>query len=321
LGPKIAEGGQAEIFEVEVCSRRLGLADVRGHVVKVFKKGYSLQDLKFLWPDDLLFGGQFLALFQGSLVLEDDRFALLLSRSDMDLRKLIDVTLDEYSPLFDHKGSLRLEELRAYINRNVRALNALHHSSVRSVRAERIMCRIAMEMRYLHSVDILHRDLNASNILCSTRARGRIGICVADYESSIGVVGTAFWRAPEILKQLKERKPEIHFTGEADVYGFAITCYEIWTGHIPFEEYKSNDYDHVLNGARPALPAHVPSWVKDLIQRCWHQNPSERPSFSAIIEELESRPMDEELQLVGSGLHSFVPLLRSVVVLERASEV
>jgi len=291
LGQKIAEGGQAEIFEVEYRSNYP--RSLSGYVLKVFKEGYSLRDLKVQWPEGLLFEGHFSILFWGGMVLEDDRFALLLFKFDIDLRKLIDVTQDENAPLFDHIGRPRLKELRTYEPQCTRSECSAPVFSNQC--ALNIMHRIACEMKYLHSVGVLHRDLKASNILCSSSTSisnnmvHGIIIKVADFESSIGVVGTGFWRAPEILKQLKERKRPIHFTREADVYSYAMTCYEIWTGHIPFEGYNTNDFEHVLNGVRPALPDFVAAWVKDLIQRCWHQNPTERPSFSVIVSEMESR--------------------------------
>jgi serine/threonine protein kinase len=83
-----------------------------------------------------------------------------------------------------------------------------------------------------HGKDVLHRDLKASNnILCDDHNLDRhtgekqeaifhhsIFMHIADYESSVGVVGTPFWRAPEILQQLKEKKPRVEFPREADVY-------------------------------------------------------------------------------------------------------
>lgn len=181
------------------------------------------------------------------------------------------------------------------------------------------MCHIAWQMNLLHDINVLHRDLKASNILCSDDKstphrpeasseeheasvnqesvpkfgeglieRRRIFLKLADFESSIGVVGTAFWRAPEILQQLKERKARVHFTSEADVYSYGMTFYEVLTGRIPFKEYKSSDFDHVLRGVRPTLPDHVPPWVRDLIHRCWHQDPSKGPTFNAIWQEIQS---------------------------------
>lgn len=166
------------------------------------------------------------------------------------------------------------------------------------------MNHIAWGMLCLHNNDVLHRDLKASNILCTydnsnphsrttlsgenqrreDRGGGRcIIVDVADFESSLGTVGTAFWRAPEILQQLREAKGRnLQFTPAADVYSYAMTCYEIWTGHVPFEGYKNSDYDPVLRGVRPTLSDYVPTWVRNLLAKCWHQDPLERTSFSAI---------------------------------------
>lgn len=65
-------------------------------------------------------------------------------------------------------------------------------------------------------------------------------------------------------------------------------CYEILTGLIPFEGYKTGNYNDILSGVRPVLPNHVATWIRDLIHRCWHQNPLERPTFEDIWQEFQS---------------------------------
>lgn len=70
---------------------------------------------------------------------------------------------------------------------------------------------------------------------------GKFECLLSDYECSSEILGTRFSRAPEILLVLKQQRNDhvnakLAFTQEADVYSFAMTCYEILTGCIPFEE-------------------------------------------------------------------------------------
>ena len=79
-------------------------------------------------------------------------------------------------------------------------------------------------------------------------------------------------------------KPEL-FT---DVYAFGMTCYEVLTGCIPFEELSLEElgercYDIVIKGRRPLLPENIDQRWKELLNRCWHENPLDRPSFMEII--------------------------------------
>jgi len=54
-------------------------------------------------------------------------------------------------------------------------------------------------MDQLHNHSIVHRDIKASNVL----VRGHLVCFIADFECSLGVVGTGFWRAPKILEACK----------------------------------------------------------------------------------------------------------------------
>lgn len=107
-------------------------------------------------------------------------------------------------------------------------------------------------------------------------------------------VGTRFCRAPEILRALKDihNNPDLFckralkdiynpdlFSERADVYSYAMTCYEVLTGRIPFEDVGSTDYEPVCSGkVKLKCPLAIDPQVKALL---------ERPTFSAISETLK----------------------------------
>jgi serine/threonine protein kinase len=169
----------------------------------------------------------------------------------------------------------------------------------------RIMEQIALGMENLRVIGIIHRSLKASDIFVvpgEYEKDGRVRyhnsrkvelkedlaydwffVCVGDYEGSNGVVGTGFWRPPEVLKAVKEDiRPT--YTTAVDVYGFGMVCYELLTGHIPFqcEGVRRSDYDAVLSGRRPQLPDYLSPGMTQLLLKCWHHDPCQRPRWDEI---------------------------------------
>lgn len=43
-----------------------------------------------------------------------------------------------------------------------------------------------------------------------------------------------------------------------------------------------------MQGERERIPARVPAQLRALITACWDQDPSKRPSFGAIVRELQA---------------------------------
>lgn len=162
----------------------------------------------------------------------------------------------------------------------------------------------ARGMEYLHSKRIVHFDLKSANLLVGFRDKTPIckvadfGLSKQRYQTYVTGVnsmrGTLPWTAPEIIKT-----PSC-VTEKVDVYSFGVVLWELWTGHEPFEgvNYHALMQQMTTNSNfRPAMPgspdwdgpvplAPCDGWV-ELMQRCWAELPSERPSFTDVVAELE----------------------------------
>ncbi len=90
------------------------------------------------------------------------------------------------------------------------------------------------------------------------------------------------------LQKKEEDRNEDIWTEKVDVYSFGMTCYEILTGQIPFDGYTKSKWNDVIKGERPLLPDYVFPKLRELVEACWHAQPSQRPSFEVLIRGLES---------------------------------
>lgn len=99
-------------------------------------------------------------------------------------------------------------------------------------------------------------------------------------QSSAGFKGTVLYVAPETFL-------DGQYLHAGDVYAFSIITYEIYTNERPF---NNCDYRklliNLLKGNRPQFKAPIPECIKKLIEKCWADNPNDRPTFDEIVEEL-----------------------------------
>jgi len=121
------------------------------------------------------------------------------------------------------------------------------------------------------------------------------------YMTTNKTTGTLRWQAPELFPDLSsfEDTIERRNTPASDVYAYGLVCYEMFSDQYPFPDI-SVDFQvmfAVKQGKRPSRPSHEISRIRGLndniwhiIEACWTQDPSARPSATKVVEDLRNLP-------------------------------
>ena len=149
----------------------------------------------------------------------------------------------------------------------------------------KIAMAVANAMMFIHSIGIIHRDLKPGNILIGEDFLPRICDFGLVRESNkptppTAVLGTPNWMAPEVIRGG-------NYTEKCDVFSYAMILFEMSTGIRPLANLSVSE---ILNyyaddNFRPNFPdePEVPQPLRNLIERCWDNDPSKRPSFKKIF--------------------------------------
>jgi len=93
---------------------------------------------------------------------------------------------------------------------------------------------------------------------------------------------------------------EHSYSIKSDVFSFAVVLYEIISQESPWKDVgPMQAVRNVLNGIRMAIPRNCPASIKKLMEKCWAQNPEERPNFQRICDYLD------KLDDAGGSLYDF----------------
>lgn len=218
--------------------------------------------------------------------------SMLAGLSNPYIIQLIGWSRDEAKGTFSLVMELMDEDLAAYM---------ANHSPSLEVVVD-IMLQLSRGMEYLHARKVIHRDLKPSNVLVSSCVHKadylRIKLCdfgIAKFKPetpfySTEKQGTLYYRAPEVLGYADSNDNEEgnvllkKYTLKADVFSFAILCYEILEQGAPkcFLCHPEEFYNRVTRNVRPELSPSCPLLLSECIKRCWHSDPSHRPSFAEI---------------------------------------
>ncbi|TCD70708.1 hypothetical protein EIP91_002084 [Steccherinum ochraceum] len=160
----------------------------------------------------------------------------------------------------------------------------------------------ACGLEYLHSEGVIHGDLHGGNILLDHRGQARL----SDFGLSLIAEATAYnygsvhgggairWLAPELMAPEEFGLESSRPTTLSDVYSFACTCVELYSGRPPLHEYYDFQLFHrVVEGTRPTRPvlpgeSPMPDEIWSLTVACWSRIAADRPPAKHVAENMSS---------------------------------
>ncbi|KAF4532813.1 hypothetical protein B566_EDAN002663 [Ephemera danica] len=200
----------------------------------------------------------------------------------------------EKDPLFVIMEYAAHGKLQSYL-RNSRAerhYGNLHgrSDSLTSHDLTSFMYQVARGMEYLSSRGIVHRDLAARNVLVTSDRTCK----VADFGFARDIAASLIyerksdgrlpirWMAPESLY-------DNVFSAKSDVWSFGVFMWEVVTlGSTPYPGQAASEVlKRVREGLRLEKPEHCRREIYNIMFYCWDKSPTERPSFTEIVQLLE----------------------------------
>ena len=152
-----------------------------------------------------------------------------------------------------------------------------------------IFAQVALGIDYMHSLDVVHRDLKAENLVFT--AKGSPVIKFIDFggacswtaeEGLLGLVGTPQYVAPEVVTGYGDDNPtEKPYGKECDLWSMGVLLYVMLSKTMPFRAKEVDQLlKQVVRGRFHFRPEerwrHVSAEAKDLITKLLKTSPNER---------------------------------------------
>lgn len=157
--------------------------------------------------------------------------------------------------------------------------------------------QILAGLSYLHSRDIIHRDIKGANILVDNKG----GIKISDFGISKRVEastllgarasgsgaghlhrpslqGSVYWMAPEVVRQTAHTK-------KADIWSLGCLVVEMFIGAHPFPDCSQLQAIFAIgsNQARPPAPGHASKDAVAFLDMTFHLDYEQRPSADELL--------------------------------------
>ena len=159
-------------------------------------------------------------------------------------------------------------------------------------RALTVLRSCASTLAYVHSQNVVHRDLKGANLKITSAGETKLldfGIATAQMTSRLTSAGFVIGTFQNLSPEQAKGEPA---TAASDIWAFGVLAYEMLTASLPFEGATQLELFSKIMKASFTPPAvlkpGIPAELERVITRCLRKNPSDRyPSMDALIRDLD----------------------------------
>ncbi|KAJ0000914.1 hypothetical protein NQD34_005934 [Periophthalmus magnuspinnatus] len=159
----------------------------------------------------------------------------------------------------------------------------VHKKPLQEVEIAAITHGALQGLAYLHSHNMIHRDVKAGNILLTEPGQVKLG----DFGSASIIapansfVGTPYWMAPEVILAMDEGQ----YDGKVDVWSLGITSIELAERKPPlFNMNAMSALYHIAQNESPVLQSnHWSDSFRNFVDSCLQKIPQDRPTSDVLL--------------------------------------
>ncbi|XP_041094589.1 serine/threonine-protein kinase TAO2-like [Polyodon spathula] len=177
----------------------------------------------------------------------------------------------------------------------------VHKKPLQEVEIAAITHGALQGLAYLHSHNMIHRDVKAGNILLTEPGQVKLG----DFGSASIIapansfVGTPYWMAPEVILAMDEGQ----YDGKVDVWSLGITCIELAERKPPlFNMNAMSALYHIAQNESPTLQSnHWSDYFRNFVDSCLQKIPQDRPTSDVLLKHrflVRERPLSVVMDLI-----------------------
>uniref|UniRef100_A0AAY4CGC0 non-specific serine/threonine protein kinase n=1 Tax=Denticeps clupeoides TaxID=299321 RepID=A0AAY4CGC0_9TELE len=177
----------------------------------------------------------------------------------------------------------------------------VHKKPLQEVEIAAIIHGALQGLAYLHSHNMIHRDVKAGNILLTEPGQVKLG----DFGSASIVapansfVGTPYWMAPEVILAMDEGQ----YDGKVDVWSLGITCIELAERKPPlFNMNAMSALYHIAQNESPVLQSsHWSDYFRNFVESSLQKIPQDRPTSDVLLNHrflCRERPLSVVMDLI-----------------------